>query len=923
MTGLFAPTRWPDPYDPARGADVQAKMGWPSGDFARLVAGTAGCSPYLAGLLGKESVWLEGAAADPQAAVEDVLDGLSDAPDLARDLRQAKRRLGLLTALADLGGIWPLERVTATLTRLADRAVDLALRHGLQIQVARGKLDPKGEAGGIVAMAMGKMGAFELNYSSDIDLICLFDDSRYPADDVGEVRAALVRATRTMATMLSDQTADGYVFRTDLRLRPDPAVTPVCVAMGAAEQYYETLGRTWERAAWVKARPAGGDLASGQAFLQSLRPFVWRRHLDFAAIRDAHDIRLRIREHKRTGGPITLPGHNLKLGRGGIREIEFFTQTRQIIAGGRDPDLRKRGTLNALAQLVAKGWVAPDVAGRLEAHYRALREMEHRLQMLQDAQRHDLPRSDAGFAQLAAFTGQSVTALKQDLADRLADVHALTEDFFAPEAPAASHASKPEIDGSDAIMAGWPRYPALRSDRAAKIFERLRPDILARLARADKPQEALVAFDRFLAGLPAGVQLFSLFESNPSLVDLLAEVVSVGPELAGYLSRNSGVFDAVIDGDFFAEWPGRTALTAELDGLLAQESDYERKLDVTRRWCKEIQFRIGVHLLRGVTRPETCARQYADLARAALSALWPAVIAQFAAKHGAPPGRGAAILGMGSLGAGRLNARSDLDLIVIYDDDGQESSDGPRPLAARTYYARLTQALVTAVSAPTAEGKLYEVDMRLRPSGNQGPVATSFAAFQSYQRTEAWGWEHMALTRAEAIAGPAGMIADIEAFRQSLLASRAGDTAILQDLRDMRERIAAAKSGAADWEVKLGAGRMQDIELFAQAALVHGGNPGRTVLDGLAAARTAGWLDAGEDEMLARTYQLTSRVQLASKLLGRAAVDPAKAGAGTIDFLLRLSDCQDQDDLDQALRDLSARSAAIIDRLAGPRGEKE
>jgi glutamate-ammonia-ligase adenylyltransferase len=256
---------------------------------------------------------------------------------------------------------------------------------------------------------MGKMGAGELNYSSDIDLICLFDQDRYGAD-WQEARAAFIRVTRKMTALLSDTMAGGYVFRTDLRLRPDASVTPVCLSMAAAYGYYEAEGRTWERAAYIKARPCGGDLEAGNRFLKSLTPFVWRKHLDFAAIQDAHDMRLRIREHRGLNGRLTVEGHNMKLGQGGIREIEFFTQTRQLIAGGRDPSLRDRTTLGGLQALAAKDWVPQAVADELTGLYLSHREVEHRLQMVRDEQTHTMPTTPQGVARIAAFCGQTAGA---------------------------------------------------------------------------------------------------------------------------------------------------------------------------------------------------------------------------------------------------------------------------------------------------------------------------------------------------------------------------------------------------------------------------------------------------------------------------------------------------------------------------------
>ncbi|HGG04470.1 MAG TPA: glutamine-synthetase adenylyltransferase, partial [Aliiroseovarius sp.] len=744
------------------------------------------------------------------------------------------------------------------------------------------------------------MGAHELNYSSDIDLIMLFDDSRYDRDAFHDARAAFVRATRRMVSMLSELTAEGYVFRTDLRLRPDPAVTPVIVAMEAAERYYESLGRTWERAAMIKARPAAGDLAAGQGYLDRLSPFIWRKHLDFAAIQDAHDIRLRIRAHKGLGGEITLQGHDLKLGRGGIREIEFFTQTRQLIAGGRDPSLRTRETVQGLAALAQKGWVPDDVARTLTDNYRLLREVEHRVQMVADAQTHKLPADDAGMKRLTMMMGETdVAALQDQLHGVLGEVHGLTEGFFAPgERDMETAEIAPE---TDEVISRWPSYQALRSPRAMTIFERLKPGLLARLSAAARPREALVAFDGFLKGLPAGVQVFSLFEANPQLVDLIVDIAATAPDLALFLGRNAGVLDAVIGGDFFADWPGEDALRLELSGRLAAAADYEAALDTARRWMKEWHFRIGVHHLRGLIGADCAGRQYADLAGAVLCALWPVVGAHFAVKHGPAPGRGAAVFGMGSLGAARLHARSDLDLIVIYDSAGQDTSDGRRPLASRAYFARLTQAFVTALTAPMAQGRLYEVDMRLRPSGRGGPVATSLESFRDYQRDEAWTWEHLALTRARVVVGPEGLSQDIEDVRASVLASPHDAQKVLADVSDMRARLAAAKPGAGGLDVKLGAGRLQDIELLAQAMALLSPPPPRDTSLQLLSGVALGRLSQADADVLTQAHRSFWTVQAALKLLTEATPSFDMLGEGGLAFLLRETGFASAEDLDQAL----------------------
>ena len=969
-------TRQPIASDPARGEAAAVQLPRADPKLAALIRGAAGSSPYLAGLIDRETEWLGPALdrdPDPRALVAAETDGFAvlSAVDLGPALRQAKRRVALYAALADLGGVWDLDAVTLALTALADRATDLALRAHVADETRRGKLpaprpgaDP--DAGGIFALAMGKMGASELNYSSDIDLIVLYDETAYAPDDQHEVRAALIRATRKAAATLSDLTAHGYVFRTDLRLRPDASVTPVCISAAQALAYYEAEGRSWERAAYIKARVCAGDLAAGARFLQALRPFVWRRHLDFVTVQDTHDMRRRIRDHKGLNGEIEASGHNMKLGRGGIREIEFFAQTRQLIAGGRDPDLRAGRTVEALAALAEKGWIPAAVAEELTAHYRAHREIEHRIQMVNDAQTHSLPAQPDALAAVVHLAGETdISGWLARLEDRLQRVEQLTGDFFAPGSATAAE-DRPALDAAEAaVVDGWQSYPALKSARARQIFARIEPRILTVLYRAAHPAEALDRFDSFLRGLPAGVQLFSMFESNPSLIDLLGDICATSPALAAHLARHPEVLDAVLAGSFFAPWPGmaglRDALTAVLDQTMAApQGGYERALDAARRWAHEWQFRVGVHHLRGLVEAEEAGQHYADIADAAIAALARLVGDEFARRHGPAPGRGAVVLAMGSLGARQLNASSDLDLIVIYDAAGVEASDGVKPLATRPYYARLTQALLTAVSAPTAAGRLYEVDMRLRPSGRQGPVATSIESFRAYQIDEAWTWEHLALTRARVVGAVAGgevtggeaeeshvaradsaagngpaaaadssaaenpitddprapLALRLERLRVGVLAARGTDPRVVPDLADMRRRIFAAKAPDGRWEAKIGRGRLQDIELFAQSLALRTAAPARSAAMQLRAGQRAGLIPAADARALTDAQRFLWRLQCGGRLLTDRPLDMATLGRGGQEFLLRETGCETLDELSERLDATVEEAGRIIDRLA-------
>ena len=776
-------TRMPIPHEPERGHEAAGFL--PHGPVRDLAAAAAAGSPHLAGLLGREREWAAGALAGPPEAARDALLAEAEAAegDPGPVLRRVKRRMALLAALADLGGAWSLEEVTGALTALADRAVEAALGHAVAREAARGRLP---EAPGAFVLAMGKMGAWELNYSSDIDLICLFDAGRHAPSEQAGVKAGLVRAVRATCRTLSDVGPEGYVFRTDLRLRPDPSVTPVILPTDAAERYYESLARTWERAAYVKARPCAGDLAAGGAFLERLRPFVWRRHLDFAAIEDVHALVRRIRDHRGDGGPIAAAGHDLKRGPGGIRAVELTAQSHQLIFGGRDERLRARGTVDALARLAEAGRLPEDAAGELAEDYRALRETEHRLQMVRDAQTHAVPSAPDEVLRVARLHGEADPAdFLAGLTARLARVDGWSRRLMGGGAAPRPCPEVPER---------WASYPALRSARARDGFERIAAPLMERIRAAPRPEEALAVFDRFLAGLPAGAQLFALFEANPPLMDLIVDIASSAPGLAAHLSRRPGVLDAVIAGGFFTRWPGEDALARDLAAAMERERDHEARLDAARRWAAEWRFRVGVHHLRGLVDGDEAGAQYAEVAGAALRALMPVVAQEVARRHGPAPGRGAVALGMGSLGARWLHAGSDLDLILVYDAAGVEASEGPRPLAARAWYARLAQTLVTGLTAPMAQGRLYEVDMRLRPSGRQGPLATSLAGFRDYQREEAWTWERLALTRARPVAGPGDLSDELDVLRTEILGPAAASRA---DRRGRGGHAPPPRGGAA------------------------------------------------------------------------------------------------------------------------------
>ena len=882
----------PTPFNKEAGEAIALLFSSQPNKINQLIRGVGGCSPYLKGLLEIEYEWVLSALDSQENILNAEFSRLKKTPssEIKTALRVTKRRVALWSALCDFSGIWELNDVTNMLTQFADLACQLALKVALETELSRGnipglEIDHSPEKTGMFVLAMGKMGAHELNYSSDIDLICFFDETQFLEEKYFDARKGFIRATRLMSSILSDLTEDGYVFRTDLRLRPDPSVNPVCIATETAERYYESLGRTWERAAYIKARVVAGDTKAGINFLHSLTPFVWRKYLDFAAIEDAHDIRLRIREHKGLGGALKLLGHNIKLGSGGIREIEFFTQTRQLIAGGRDIDLRVRGTIDGLKNLSKKGWINKTVSEKLISHYTLYRNIEHRLQMVHDAQTHDLPKSIEGMERLSCMMGTTPDLLAKDLLFSLKEVNQLTEGFFKPTKLDLTF-SLSEMETK--VVDRWRSYPSLRSPRAEHIFNRLRPKILEKIRSTDKSNNALIAFDKFLVGLPTGVQLFSLFEANPQLIDLLVDIVGTAPALANHLAKSPVVFDAVIGGDFWTPWPKLTTLERQLSNLIKLETDYEQKLEVSRKWKKEWHFRIGVHLLRGITNVNQAGTQYAELAETVLKVIFPVVISEFSKKYGKPPGRGASIFSMGSLGATHLNSTSDLDLIVIYDAEGIEFSDCPTPLNSRLYYTRLTQALVTAMTVEMSQGKLYEVDMRLRPSGRKGPVATSWTSFKDYQTNEAWAWEHLALTRGRVICGNSELSINIEDFRLQLIKNVRPEVAV-RSLKEMREKIQKIDLNNNKWEFKQGIGRMQDIELFSQLSTVINGQVTRDVSSGLIAGSESGLLTNTQLDQILKTYKFLKEMNMATRLINDPSQEFEKISTSGHSFILKLT----------------------------------
>ena len=732
-------------------------------------------------------------------------------------LRRARGRLALAVAIGDLTGLLSLEQVTGHLSAFADFALDTAIRAAIIDYV------PGAEPRGFVALALGKQGGNELNYSSDLDPILLFDPETLPRraqDDPGE---AAVRIGRKMTDLLQARDGEGYVFRIDLRLRPSPEITPIALPVDAAISYYESQALAWERAAFIRARSAAGDVALGQAFLTTVQPFIWRRGLDFGAVQEILSISDRIRDHYAQGQEFG-PGYDLKRGRGGIRECEFFAQIHQLIHGGRDPNLRHAATVPALMALADAGWIKSEDAKQMAEAYRLFRTVEHRLQMVDDQQTHDLPNAPAALDGVARLHGLSNgKALLGLLQQPVTEVGAIY-DSLGGTATDAMPSQQDRLESAlrqqgfgkgDAAqfamrIQDWRggKVRAIRTPAAHAALEAMLPALVSGLAEALAPGEAVSRFDRLIERLPSAVNLFRLIEARPALLKALTLILCHAPTLAEALSRRAELLDGLIDA---------TALESlgpveDLVRLMQIDGDLESQLDRVRQIVGELRFALGTQILLGASDPLSVAAGYARLAEAAVQVVSDATITSFEASHGTVPGCELVILALGRLGGGELTHASDLDLIYLFTGDFQAESDGAKPLGAVLYFNRLAQRVSAGLSVPTASGALYEVDTRLRPSGADGPLCVSLEGFARYQNEDAWTWEHMALARARVIFGSAAGRTAARSVIDHALAQPRKAAKVRADAAEMRADIATHKPPRSELDVKLTPGGLVDLE---------------------------------------------------------------------------------------------------------------
>jgi [glutamine synthetase] adenylyltransferase / [glutamine synthetase]-adenylyl-L-tyrosine phosphorylase len=943
---------WLAGIEAEQSAAIEELLGYP---FTKAVLlGIVEFSPYLFDLVRSDpSRLIRLLRSEPEARLNSLIETTSHEvsvaaaeADVMRLLRRMKSEAALLIALCDIGGVWPVMQVTAALTELAVASVRSALRFLLRQETVRGRLSPPDhdqpeENSGLFVLAMGKMGAGELNYSSDIDLIVFFDPQAPTLARDIEPQPFFVRVTQALARLLQQRTGDGYVFRVDLRLRPDPASTQVAISTDAALHYYEREGRTWERAAMIKARPCAGDLRAGEALIAELAPFVWRKHLDFAALADVHDMKRQMQTY-RGQSEIAVEGHNVKIGPGGIREIEFFAQTQQLIAGGRHVELRARPTLEALAMLAASHWITVAARDELTAAYRFLRRVEHRLQMVADEQTHTLPGDVEAMDRFACFLGyDGRAAFARDLLGHLNIVQGHYSKLFegdpvgTAKLPVVDYRAGPEdprlLEHLAALgfkepiavartvqlwLAG--DYRVFRTESTRTAFADFVPTLIDGLAHAEEPDRAVVAFDRFLQALQRGGRLITLLGQNRDLVALMALVLAAAPRLGDMLARQPQLMDGLIDPRFFGAMPDQRELSARLAATLKDTASYEEFLDRLRLFGQESLFLIGTRILSGTVSAQQASIAFADTAEGIVHTVHGLVTERFAAQHGRIKGQETAILALGRLGSREMTAASDLDLILLYDfDPEQPHSDGATSLQGAHYFARFTQRLISAFTTRTNYGVLYDIDMRLRPSGRAGPLASHINSFAEYQEREAWTWEHMALTRARVISASPGFRSRIEQVIRDVLTRRREEPGVANDVADMRRAIALEKGENDLWDLKYAAGGLTDIDFIAQyLQLVHAAEypdildvSTLRVLDN---AERAGVLAHPDAEVLRAAGRLYNDLTQILRLCVTDRFKPETSGEGLLRVMARAGDAPDFSSLQARVKETQAEVRRVF-----------
>ena len=911
-----------------------------------------GNSPHLSLLLQRDLKLTQALLEEaPDAITGRVRDDLAGAdPAMDRDrlmtfLRRQRNRVAVLAAVYDCFDICGVMKCAELLSDMADHAVRLTVSHLLLDRVERGDLErPAGNRWGYFVLAMGKHGSRELNYSSDIDLIVLYDPESVGYTGSRTLGECFVRVTQDLIRILQSRTGDGYVFRTDLRLRPDPSSTPVAVTVDFALNYYQRFGRTWERTALIKARPVAGDLTAGAAYLERLSPFIWDEALDFTSVEEIRSVSQQIHDFHGHDA-IRAAGHNVKLGRGGIREIEFFVHMHQLAYGGRNRRLRGSRLLPMLETLDREHHIMPRETAALRDAYLLLRRVEHRLQMVNDTQTQKLPESDEGLEHIAFFLGlDSAEELVRLIESVAGEVHDLYRTRFnVPEGERDLTAAI--LEGPDEhpdavaklaaagftrapaaieVLRGWAegRHASTASERARTVIREILHEIVDALGRTPDPDRALARLDRFLAALPEDLALFAMLRANTWLLNLIAVVMGSAPRMADVLEGNPRLLQAVLDPSFFLPIPEREQLARELDERLAGRREATERVEQVAAWAGDRRFQVAVQALENLVTVDEAATSLSDVAGAVVGRLLRDVLDAMHEQHGPVPGGGCAVVARGRLGAGEMIFGSDLELLFIADFEVEAKTAGPQPIAARIFYRHAATELISRLRSQSTYGRLYELDERLRPSGQIDFPVTTLDEFRDHHAGPASTSELMSLTRASVVCGDPATSAAVTAAIEGALARSRDPGRLLEDVARRREAIARKHPSEDPFDVQHVRGGLVDLESLAQYLRLRHAHESPEVLVGatascLEALGATGLIPEQEASLLSSAVRMQRTLQAMLRLTWSQGAPVRDAPAPMRLKLATALECAGFDELDAKLRETQAAAYEVYQRRIG------